>query len=455
MIEPPCPCDEEARLAALRALDLLDSPPEQRFDRIAEAAARILGAPLAMVSLVDARRQWFKAQRGSGATRHLPRALSFCGHAILSDDTFIVPDTREDPRFADNPLVLAEPNIRFYVGRALHALDGSRVGTLCIMDRRPRTLTEAELHVVRVLAARAEDELSARRVRLGDCLLLDVIGRGAMGSVYRARDEALERDVAIKLVLRERASDPEFAARFRREARALAAVSHPNVLTIHAVREERGLLYLVFEYLPGGTVSGLARRRGGRLPGREVARLGAQVARGLAAIHAAGLVHRDVKPANILLDAEENPKLADFGLALSLAQRRQEPVIYATDDDDIVFDLDAPTVAGLTGTGMCVGTPLYMAPEQASGGSLDARADLYSLGATLYALVAGRPPFTGPASEVLHRVVNEPPDPPSAHAPDLDPDLDDAILRLLAKDPARRGGGAKEVARALEAISLA
>ena len=158
MIEPGIPPDEARRLEALRELGVLYTPAEERFDRITRLASRLLDVPMSVISLVDSARQWFKSSRGVAATE-TSRAVSFCGHAILCDDTMVVPDARSDPRFFDNPMVIGEPRIRFYAGHPLRGPDGSKVGTLCALDRRPRQPTPAELEVLRDLAGWVESEL--------------------------------------------------------------------------------------------------------------------------------------------------------------------------------------------------------------------------------------------------------------------------------------------------------
>ncbi|MGM0578366.1 MAG: PAS domain S-box protein [Myxococcota bacterium] len=163
MQTPEIPADEAARLEALRELCVLDTPPEERFDRITRMAQRLFSVPIALVSLVDAERQWFKSRQGLDATE-TSREVSFCGHAILDDETFVVEDAAADPRFADNPLVTDEPRIRFYASRPLHAPGGQRVGTLCVIDRKPRDLSPEEWELLRDLAAMAERELRMARI---------------------------------------------------------------------------------------------------------------------------------------------------------------------------------------------------------------------------------------------------------------------------------------------------
>ena len=158
MIKPDLPPDEVRRLSALRALGVLYTPAEERFDRITRLASRLLGVPISVISLVDATSQWFKSARGLEATE-TSRAVSFCGHGILGDGTMVVPDARSDPRFSDNPLVTGEPHIRFYAGHPLRGPDGSKLGMLCAIDRQPRQPTPADLELLRDLAGWAESEL--------------------------------------------------------------------------------------------------------------------------------------------------------------------------------------------------------------------------------------------------------------------------------------------------------
>lgn len=260
---------------------------------------------------------------------------------------------------------------------------------------------------------------------LGRYQVLAVIGRGAMGVVLKALDPDLLRPVAVKVLAPYLAPSGTARQRFLREARAAAAVSHDHVVTIHAV-EPADLPYLVMEYVTG--VSLQARLdRDGPLPAKDIARIGMQAARGLDAAHAQGLVHRDVKPANILLEnGVERVKLTDFGLA------------RAADD------------ARLTASGTAAGTPLYMSPEQARGEAIDSRSDLFSLGSVLYALATGFPPFRATTTMgVLNRITNDPPRPIRETNPDFPAALEAIIMQLLEKNPARRIPSASDVANRL------
>jgi HEAT repeat protein len=261
--------------------------------------------------------------------------------------------------------------------------------------------------------------------RLGPYEVHGLIGRGGMGVVLKAFDPALRRLVAIKVLAPQWASHEQAHQRFVREARTAAQVRHENVIAIHAVEEADGLPYLVMEYVPGVS---LQQRldRDGPLAVEEVVRIGAQAAAGLAAAHAQGLIHRDVKPANILLDKAGNARLTDFGLA------------RAVDD------------TSLTQTGVIAGTPQYMAPEQARGAALDHRADLFSLGSVLYAMCTGRSPFRGPNTvAVLKRVCEDTPRDVRDRNPDTPDWLAEIIDKLHAKKPRERFQTADEVARLL------
>ncbi|WP_237169937.1 GGDEF domain-containing protein [Pandoraea faecigallinarum] len=166
--------DEAERLAALRRYEILDTPPEPAFERIVRLASYVMGVPISLISLIDESRQWFKSKRGINATQ-TPRSMAFCTHAILGDDVLVVPDARADRRFADNPLVTGDPNIRFYAGAPLRTPEGHRLGTLCVIDRRPHDLDDEKRGLLADLSALVVDELELRRVNrvLGDMAMRD------------------------------------------------------------------------------------------------------------------------------------------------------------------------------------------------------------------------------------------------------------------------------------------
>ncbi len=165
--KPDIPADEDARLATLQSLGILDTQPEERFDRLTRMAKRLFGVPIALVSLVDNQRQWFKSVQGL-AVSETPRDISFCGHAILGDEILVVPDAAIDQRFADNPLVAGSPDIRFYAGCPLKAADGSSLGTLCIIDQQPRSMATDDLELLQDLASMVERELVTVQMAIVD-----------------------------------------------------------------------------------------------------------------------------------------------------------------------------------------------------------------------------------------------------------------------------------------------
>lgn len=276
----------------------------------------------------------------------------------------------------------------------------------------------------------APDELG----RLGGYRVLRLLGQGGMGMVFHAEDVRLQRPVALKVMKPEVAGDPTSRERFLREAQAAARLRHDHIVTVYQVGEERGVLFLAMEFLDGASLDSWLRS--GRRPTlTQVLRLGKEIARGLAAAHAKGLIHRDIKPANIWLDAahQGRVKILDFGLA-------------HTQQEDV----------HLTRSGTVIGTPAFMAPEQARGEEADPRADLFSLGCVLYVLATGELPFTGRnATAVLSAVLTKDPKPTRALNPAISEELDKLIERLLWKEPAGRPATAQEVVTALQAMERA
>jgi Protein kinase domain len=254
------------------------------------------------------------------------------------------------------------------------------------------------------------------------------LGRGGMGVLYLARDPSLERNVALKLIAPEAAADQVFARRFAEESRIAASIEHPNVVPIYAAGEERGVPFIAMRYVSG---SDLSRRlaREGRLDPAAAAALIAQIGNGLDAIHAAGLVHRDVKPANVLLagaGGEDHAYITDFGVARNVA-----------------------TESGLTQTGRFVGTLDYVAPEQISGGAVDARADVYALGCLLFKLLTGEVPYPrdGEAAR-LYAHLNDPPPAASLQVTAVPMALDYVAVRAMSKQPDDRYPSAGDLGRA-------
>jgi len=250
-----------------------------------------------------------------------------------------------------------------------------------------------------------------------------LLGGGGMALVYGARDERLDRPVAVKVLADNLAEQPEIRRRFLREAQLAAQLAHPNVVAVYDAGEQDGRPYIVMEYADGESLAEELRRRG-RLPAHEASALAAQVAGGLAHAHLAGIVHRDVKPAN-LIRANGSVKIADFGIAHAVEATR------------------------LTQAGTVLGTAAYLAPEQALGGEVTPASDVYGLGAVLYELLAGRPPHEAETlTELLARKRDEPIAPPGTLEPSVPPELDALVMRCLDDDADRRPAAA-EVEQAL------
>src|SRR5579883_94535 len=264
--------------------------------------------------------------------------------------------------------------------------------------------------------------------RLGRYEIQDELGRGGMAVVYRARDQRLGTGVALKVLPPLAAQDDLAVARFEREMRAAASVEHPALVRLLDAGIDGGTRWLAFELLGGGTLDAYVKKHG-RLGWRQALAHGATVARALAALHGAGIVHRDVKPANVLLDAHGNAKLADFGLARTRA---------ASDK--------------LTASGDLSGTFEFLSPEQADGQPATEKSDLYGLGVLLYVVLAGVPPFEGEGFALMKRVMTEAPPPIRARAPEVPPAVAGLVERLLSKDPPARGTSAATVALELEAL---
>ena len=257
--------------------------------------------------------------------------------------------------------------------------------------------------------------------------LLELIGKGGMSSVYKAHDRLLDRQIAVKILHPHFTEDEEYVERFRREARAVAQLSHPNIVTVIDRGEDERRQFIVFEYVEGENLKQMLERTG-PMPVRDALLLTLQMARALAFAHGRGLIHRDVKPQNVLLNADGQAKMTDFGIARSV------------------------DVQGVTITGTVLGTSEYIAPEQARGQRVDAQTDVYSLGVVLYELLVGGVPYEGETFvTVALKHVNEPVPPVLERRPDLPPRVALAVERAMAKSPDERFSSMQEVIDELEA----
>jgi serine/threonine-protein kinase len=245
--------------------------------------------------------------------------------------------------------------------------------------------------------------------------LEELVGTGGMSSVYRAHDRLLDRKVALKVLHDQYTADADYVERFRHEARSVASLSHPNIVTVIDRGEHEGRQFIVFEYVEGENLKRLIERRG-PAPVATALELAIQIARGLSFAHQQGLVHRDVKPQNVLLNGDGQAKVTDFGIARSLDVQH-----------------------GMTQTGTVLGTSDYIAPEQAQGQRVDEHTDIYSLGVVLYELLTNEVPYPGENFvAVAMRHINEPPPPIRDKRPDVSPRLEAAVQRAMAKQPEDR-----------------
>jgi tRNA A-37 threonylcarbamoyl transferase component Bud32 len=262
--------------------------------------------------------------------------------------------------------------------------------------------------------------------KIGSYEIVDKIGDGGMGVVYKARDTQLDRLVAVKALNPELSGNPVLMERFHSEARAQAKLNHPNLATVYAFLEQDGVAYMVMEFVDGETFHGMIVRRG-PIPAAEAVPLFRQALAGIGYAHRMGIVHRDIKPSNIMLNRDGIVKVMDFGLAKVAGSH------------------------GLTRTGVRLGTAYYMSPEQVLVKPVDARSDIYSLGVTLYEMLAGQVPFDAASEfEILNDHVNTPPPPPSRPYAQIPPGIESAVLKALAKEPEQRFQSAEQFSAALE-----
>lgn len=275
---------------------------------------------------------------------------------------------------------------------------------------------------------RPEDEDLVIPCRLGDFEVEQRLG-GVMGAVYRAYDRKAKRKIALKLLPRSLSSDRQLVARFQNEAVAAGKLSHPNVVAYYGAGEVEGRYYISMEYVDGEALMDRLEREG-RFPEREALHLVRELAHALYHAHVNKLLHRDVKPDNVIIDRNGRVRLTDLGLAKILSEDKH-----------------------LTESGIAIGTPHYISPEQARGDKvIDHRSDLYGLGATLFHLVCGRPPFDGNAAEVMRKHVYDPPPDPHSLAPELSMPARNLILKLMHKNPAQRVQNADALIEAIDAI---
>src|SRR5258705_3478098 len=276
--------------------------------------------------------------------------------------------------------------------------------------------------------------------RLGRYQILSLLGAGGMGEVYRARDSRLDREVALKVLPDSVATDQEFLARFEREARTVAGLNHPHIVTLHSVEDEAGIRFLTMELVERQRLD--QHLSPGGLPVERVIELGVAIAEALAAAHEKLVVHRDLKPANVMITKDGRVKVLDFGLA-----RRTGP------NHDLGSSQDLTHATPRSTAGQVVGTVQYMAPEQVRGQATDARTDLFAFGITLYELASGQRPFRGETSGAISgAILHETPTPLVRVRADIPPDLQRVVDRCLEKDPGARFQTARDLISELRRV---
>ncbi len=470
-MRPPIPADEDARLAKLKALQLVETCDEASFDDIVKLAQLICDMPIALVSLVTENTQWFKARVGLDL-RETPRDHAICAHALEHSGALVVPDLRADARFVDNPLVTSDPSLRFYAGVPLRvAGEGSAMGTLCVLDRVPRTLSPTQLEALAALARRVEVEMTLRKdavtkewereakpdgnkvpalkveLRVNDLVggryrIQGFLGAGGMGSVYEAVEIGTDERVAIKVIRVSLASNEETVEPFAREARALLRLDSPHIVRfVDAGNLDDGSPYLVMEHLEGHDLSYRATQP---LSVSDIVALGIQACDGTAAAHRAGFVHRDLKPANLFLVKDSHGKttlkLLDFGIAKLVSASAEHA---------------KPAHGAITEVSKVLGSPRYMSPEQLlSSRDVDASTDIWALGVVLFELLTGGHPFDGDSvTELCASIFTKTPRSVRELSPQVSPEFDAIVLRCLARDKHRRWPTVDALREALVALT--
>jgi len=359
----------------------------------------------------QAKMKTLELDRGSGGD---PQTLQQLQHAQQQVHHLAAAKSEMDERVRNLETIVC--SVDFELNAKLNRLASRQ---LAASQSRRHTGEYAETEAVGMAAIAPGDRVAGRFV------VQEPLGAGGMGAVYRARDEQLGEVVALKVIAGAGLLDPAAADRFRREASAARRISHPNVVRIHDIGQEQGVLFLSMEYISGISLAALLERQG-TIALAQLRDIVVQICKGLDAAHEAGVVHRDLKPANVLIDERQQVKIIDFGLAR------------------------LPHLEGMTATGLILGTPDYMAPEQVRGRPVDPRTDVYALGTVLYHALVGCPPFRGDTPiAVGFAHCNERLQSPSSANGAVPTAWSDLTVKAMAKDPTQRFDSAAQLAASL------
>ena len=447
--------NDTKRLQALRQTCLLDSQAEAAFDRLTRLASRIIGVPVSLVSLVDADRQYFKSAVGLDI-QQTPLSHSFCQHVVTTGEPLVVEDAREHPLVHDN-MAIHDLDVIGYLGLPLSTSDGVEIGSLCVIDSEPRRWTQDEINILSELATSVMMEIelrvkmwmqqeAGRELSLTDMYgskvsatatqafgvyrVVEEVGKGGMARVYRCRHKLLDVEVAVKEMLPEHASSPDFVERFKREAEIVSGLKHPNIVRVFGFGMQADDAYMVMEYINGQPLDQLIANLG-KLPLQMTLDVLSDVADALDYAHKKDIVHRDIKPANVMLRqrlegglpiGDYHATLMDFGIA-----RMGDQQTRLTSDST-------------------VGTLDYIAPEQLQNlDELDGRADIYGLGVMAYQMLTGKLPIKGNSvAQLIYAHLQDEPVRANVLNPAIPSHIAEAIQQALAKDPNDRPQTANE-----------
>ncbi len=384
-----------------------------------------------------------RAYRGLGGMLYVSFGIAAVGYGVL------IPNTWRRCLFVQLVILLSAESCLVRAGLLFPALRPQLPNFMFIVFYNLGVFAAIGLYGCYKLTVLREQAQEAREV--GPYVLKQQLGKGGMGEVYLAQHRLLRRPCAVKIIRASRVGSPVTLARFEREVQATAQLSHPNTIEIYDFgRTEEGTLYYAMEYLPGSSLDTLVRRHGPLPPGRVIYLL-RQVCRALREAHGRGLIHRDIKPANIYVTERGGEydvvKLLDFGLVAYHGRAAKQ-----SGDIEPVLTAEEPETddAHITMAGHVLGTPAYMSPEQARGAAVDARCDIYCLGAVAFFALTGRPPYdAGSFAAMLNAHKNSKPRRPSKELGTIPPDLDDVVLRCLSKKPDERYDSASELDAAL------